>query len=92
MKGQLQTSVTTFDADWPDEDIEAALAWRDYEASLCKGCGQPLDECMAVGADQDYDAEPVVCHACAANSRALSKFHQEGGESHGLFARLIRRR
>jgi len=52
--------------EWLAEDTEAALEWIDYVASLCKGCGEPLAECLDPENDGAYEAIPVQCHACAA--------------------------
>lgn len=47
---------------------------------------------MADGADQDYDAEPVVCHACAARDRASTAWlKQDGAETAGLMWRTYRK-
>lgn len=64
---------------WTDEDTALALAWKRYEASLCSGCGYERELCEAPGADDDWTAVAVGCHACAAATHAKTKFH-EGGE------------
>lgn len=84
-------SVTTFDPDWTDEDIDAALAWVDDQALVCSGCGHHRDETMATGEDQSYDAEPIVCHACAARDRARNAWAEKKGDTAGVFWRVFRR-
>lgn len=42
------------------------------EAGLCPGgCGQPLEESTAVGADENYRARILACHACTTRERAI---------------------
>lgn len=84
-------SVTTFDPEWTDEDIDAALAWADDEALRCSGCGIHRDESMAPGGDQLYDAEPIVCHACAAKDRARADASNKKLDPAGVFWRVFRR-
>lgn len=84
-------SVTTFDADWSDDDITAALAWVADEADRCSGCGHHRDESMAVGQDQAYDAEPIVCHACAARDRAVKAGHDKHLDTAGIYWRIKER-
>ncbi len=80
-------SVTEFDEDFTDDDAAAALVWQTEDALRCGGCGGPTDETMATGADDNYDAEIVVCHRCAAGDRAERAF----GEGHGETAGAKRR-
>lgn len=84
-------SVTTFDPEWTDEDIDAALAWADDEALRCPGCGMHRDESMAQGADQAYDAEPMVCHGCAAKDRGRADAAKKKLDTAGVFWRVFRR-
>ncbi len=51
--------------DWTDRDAVAALDWQDWDVSLCPGCRQPVDECMAhEDVSPEYRAEVKRCHAC----------------------------
>jgi len=85
-------SVTVSDPEWSDDDLAAALAFEDDKAARCSGCGNYRDECMADGADLEWVAEPVACHACAARDRAAAAFQKEAkGETPGIFYRLFRR-
>lgn len=68
-------SVTTFDEDFTEDDMQAALEWQVEDALTCS-CGQPIDESTAVGADDDYEAELLVCHACAAMDRKERIFRE----------------
>lgn len=83
-------SVTTFDPDFTEDDIDAAMAWVDDEALRCSGCGQHRDESMAPGADQLYDAEPVVCHGCAARDRGKADAGNKKLDTAGVFWRVFR--
>lgn len=80
--------MTTFDPDFTEADIEAALAWEDDKAAKCGGCGHYVDESMEPGADREYEAEPLVCHACAERDRAQEVWRKENGEQAGLKWRI----
>ena len=47
---------------------------------------------MAMGADQFYDSEPIVCHACAARDMAIDRFRKDNGEMAGTKWRVFRRK
>ena len=85
-------SETVFDADWSDEDVAAALAWQDNEDAKCSGCGHPRDESMDPERALAYDAEPVVCHSCAARARADRAFRSANGDNDGVLWRIIERK
>ncbi len=68
-------SVTTFDEDFTEEDMQSALEWQAEDRNTCS-CGQPIDESTAVGADDNYEAELVVCHGCAAMDRKERAFRE----------------
>lgn len=82
-------SVTTFDEDFTEDDMAAALEWQTEQALKCSGCGRPTDETMAKGADDNYDAELLVCHACAAGDRALRTYENDKGDMAGI-KRIVR--
>lgn len=77
-------SETVFDEDWSEEDMRAALDWQGEQALICRGCGGFVDETMQVGADDDYDAEIVVCHRCAPMDRAEKEYRDAGGDTAGM--------
>ena len=79
-------SVTTFDAEWTDDDIASALGWQDYQRSLCTGCKHPKDETFQKDKANAYDAEPVACHACQARDRAVKAFRHDKGDEDGVFS------
>lgn len=82
-------SVTTFDEDVTEEDAAAWLEWQTEQALICKGCSRPTDETMAPGRDEAYDAEVLVCHACAAGDRAERAFmSQDSPDTAGLKRRI----
>lgn len=78
-------SVTTFDPEWTDEDVDAALAWVDDEALRCAGCGHHRDESMAEGMDQAYESTGRVCHACADRDRTRAAWAEKKGDTAGLY-------
>lgn len=81
-----------FDPDWDPDDLAAALDWSTEQANTCKGCGHPLDEVMAEGRDQAYDAVVVQCHGCAAGERAMTAFRkQDGADTAGVQTRIFER-
>lgn len=52
-----------------------ALALQMHEDGLCKGCGNPLDECADPNAANAYEAhQPVRCHACTARAAMGEKY------------------
>lgn len=66
---------------WLEEDTETALAWIDYQAAVCGGCGFPRVETMDPANDRAYEADPVTCAACAAKdaeAREASKAKASG--------------
>jgi hypothetical protein len=68
--GRLVSSVTETEPEWNDDDRAWAYALADVEAEMCPGgCGQPLAESTAVGADDDYFPHRLQCHACAQKRR-----------------------
>jgi hypothetical protein len=66
--------------DWTAEDAELALALEDYEAGLCPGCQQPLDETSKPEHKDAYrPAPPIRCHYCTAQaliSETAEKQHE----------------
>lgn len=81
-------SVTVFDEDFTEDDMHAALDWQLEQSLLCGGCGRPTDETMAVGRDDAYDAEVVVCHACAAGDKAERQYRDADGDVAGIKRRI----
>lgn len=80
--------MTVFDEDFTDEDMAAALDWQAEKANTC-ACGQPIDESTAYGADDNYQAELLVCHACAAMERTERAFRaQDNAVTDGLKRRV----
>lgn len=83
--GRLVRSVTVTEPEWDDEERAWAYALTDVEAEMCPGgCGQPLAESTAVGADEDYDVLFVQCHACATRAR-----RQEDRSNPGELLRVV---
>jgi endogenous inhibitor of DNA gyrase (YacG/DUF329 family) len=83
--GRMSHSVTEFDADFTEADVAAALEWLDEQAVKCPGCGHPRDETMAEDAFERYDAEPLVCHRCAAIDRSRNAWREAKGDPNGIY-------
>lgn len=77
--------------EWLPEDIEAALEWQDYQSSLCSGCGNPKAECFDPKNEDDYEAEPLRCHACATRDRKAKLVgSDEHADASGLYFAVTR--
>jgi hypothetical protein len=69
--GRLEQAITVTEPEWDDEERGWAYAHADLAAEMCPGgCGHPLSESAAVGADDDYRAKSLQCHACGTVARA----------------------
>jgi hypothetical protein len=68
--------------------MDAHLEWLAEDRAKCS-CGFPLDETTKPGRDDDFDAEPVVCHACAARDRAQRAWRDKQGDENGLRWRVF---
>lgn len=84
-------SITTFDAEWTEEDLVDALDWQAYEDSICKGCGSPLEETMDPERTRAYDAEILQCHRCAAGDVAERMYRANNGDVAGMRRRTFER-
>lgn len=80
-------SVTVFDEDFTEDDMAAALTWR-IEDKLTCSCGFPLEESTAPGRDYAYDADVMVCHACAMRDRKERGYREGGGDMAGIRTRV----
>jgi len=81
-------SVTVFDEDITEDDMHAMLEWQTEQSLRCPGCGRPTDETTAVGRDDDYNAEVIVCHACAAGDRVERMYRENHGDTAGMRRRI----
>lgn len=78
--------TTASDSQWLDEDIDAALEWVEFKASLCGGCGRRRTETFDPSNEERYDVEALRCHACAARDRAAKSFHHdEHADTSGIY-------
>lgn len=74
---------------WTDEDRAWALAWQDYQADQCGGCGHPLSVTTKKENQFAYGGEIVRCHACAAQTRIVRKYaDQDGSDQAGVMVRM----
>lgn len=80
-------SVTTFDEDFTEDDMAAVLEWQDEQARTCS-CGFPLEESTAPDRDYAYDADVLVCHACAMRDRKERGYKEAGGDTAGIRTRV----
>jgi hypothetical protein len=68
---------------WTEHDRSVAVALTLYEASLCSGCGHPVEESADPDADPHapsgawhYEAPaPTRCHACTALAATQADYH-----------------
>jgi hypothetical protein len=82
-------SVTVFDEEFTEDDMRVALEWKAEDDATCSGCGFPLAESTAVGRDDAYEAELIVCHGCAAGDRVEKAFkEQDNPDTAGLRRRV----
>ncbi len=72
---------------WLDTDRDEALALLAEESATCE-CGEPRDVSMALESDGAYAGEVVICHACAALSRAARDFGESHPNQGGVMARI----
>jgi len=80
--GRLVRSTET--PEWTVEDREFAFALVEYEAGLCPGCNQPLDETSRADHQDAYrPEEPIRCHYCTAQA-LISESAQEQDRAVGL--------
>jgi len=73
--GRITRAIET--PEWTEEDRELAFALEEYEAGLCPGCNQPLDETTKPEHADAYQPNPPErCHYCTArelHSEAIEK-------------------
>lgn len=73
----VRSEQTIKEPEWNDEDRAYALALEQYEASLCSGCGEPLEETTKPEHDGAYRAElPIRCHRCTAAGVATEAYEE----------------
>ena len=73
---------------WSQDDVALALAWQAERNNECGGCGHPRDE--SFDPNVRWDAEPLVCHACAAKVKA-EKPIRDDNNADGLYSRAFKR-
>jgi hypothetical protein len=54
--------------EWTEEDRALLLALAEYEATLCRGCGEPKQVAWHSHMEGFYEGEKWVCHACTAQA------------------------
>jgi hypothetical protein len=74
-KNWAGTTQTTHDAEWTQDDLQAALSLLMWEAALCPGCRHPLAETTAAENEERYVVpHPIRCHRCTATEQAQERF------------------
>lgn len=65
--GRLIRSTTVREAEWGELDRGAMLALAAYEADLCSGCSQPLEDATKPENEELWVGEVTArCHSCTA--------------------------
>lgn len=89
--GRLARSTTTVEAEWDDEQRELVFALQAYEADLCPGCQQPLEQTTRSDNEGQYVAGPAIrCHRCTAADQAF-KTYENSPAAQALFIPLTLR-
>lgn len=76
--GTIARTVTA--SSWTEEDRALMLAWREYQDSLCKGCGHPKATAWHHTNDPDTDFAvdgEFVCAACTAAQKPNAEGKRE---------------
>jgi hypothetical protein len=73
---------------WTVEDRAYALAYQDYKAMQCQGCGHDLEQSTSRDNQFAYGGEVIRCHACATRTRTVQKFVDDGGDQAGVMFRM----
>ncbi len=71
---------------WTDEDRAFALALLAVEAELCSGCGLPRSQTTDPAMQDEYTADAIRCHCCAAVALAAEPFVKPKDQAGLLFA------
>jgi hypothetical protein len=73
-------AVTVEEPMFLPSDVDEALALVEFEAGVCKGCGQSTFESWDPRGERHgwWTVEAIVCHACAEKER-LAAANRESG-------------
>jgi hypothetical protein len=75
--GRMISAKVIIEPEWTEEDQFLMLALADYEARLCGGCNQPLDQTTKAEHDGAYRAGlPIRCHRCTASLQAQEAYQE----------------
>lgn len=80
---------TVRDPEWLAEDMQAALQWAAYKATICR-CGRSRLESMDPANVNAYEVTEMRCFACQAigdraHARAQGR-HKDAPPDHGLYS------
>lgn len=63
--GRIVSARITVEPEWDEDDRTVAFALEDYEARLCGGCGDDLDETTKTENEGAYEPLPaILCFRC----------------------------
>lgn len=62
---------------WTPADRLLAMALLTHEDSVCRGCGQYVDEAYDERAEGEYEVRAQVCQGCAARERHADRGKDE---------------
>jgi hypothetical protein len=80
--GRVARATTTVDVEWDGEQRGLVFALQDYEAELCPGCRQPLEETTAAENEYRYMPGPAIrCHRCTATEQASKAYEDSPAPS-----------
>lgn len=85
--------MTVAETEWDESQRAWMQALTEYEDGLCDGCGRPLSETTAPGAEDAYPVPgpPDRCHACTALAHAATR-DSENPHPHALRYQVIDKR
>lgn len=74
--GRVIRSVTS--SVWTQEDRDLMLAWREYQLSLCPGCGHPKETAWHHHSEDSFEHQgDFICWACTAQQEPNEQGERE---------------
>ncbi|RSS43853.1 hypothetical protein EF906_08755 [Streptomyces sp. WAC08241] len=80
------------DGRWTERDREKALAYREYQRTVCPGCGTRHEDWDHGGSDDAEDAYEVTvqrCIGCQVIGEKQDELQKDGADLHGKKIALI---
>ena len=76
--------------EWTEQDRKLALALEEYEAGLCPGCQNPLDETSNPDHQDAYRPEPPIrCHYCTTQALVSETAEKQHEHTAGLLFPIV---